>query len=70
MTDLIRAIDCDMEVDFIQAASYSGTSSTGSVKMVKDMNIDPAGRHILLVEDIGNPHALSTGHLLSTPDLL
>jgi len=53
LTDLVRAMQCDLEVDFIHVSSYgAGTSSSGNVRMIKDMAVNPAGRHIILVEDI------------------
>ncbi len=52
-TDLCREMDCLMDMDFIAASSYfKGTKSTGTVRLVKDSNIDMAGRHVVIVEDI------------------
>jgi hypoxanthine phosphoribosyltransferase len=39
-------------MDFMAVSSYSGTSSTGAVKINKDLNQDIADRHLILVEDI------------------
>jgi hypoxanthine phosphoribosyltransferase len=39
-------------MDFMSVSSYSGTSSTGAVKINKDLNQDIEGRHLILVEDI------------------
>ena len=52
MADLVRDIPVSCSVDFMAVSSYSGTSSTGAVKINKDLNADINGRHIILVEDI------------------
>lgn len=53
MSDLVREINIDVEVDFMRIASYgNATSSSGTVRMIKDINCDITGRHILVVEDI------------------
>ncbi|UPY79500.1 hypoxanthine phosphoribosyltransferase [Leptospira weilii] len=51
-TDLTRAISFSVEIDFIQARSYSGTSSTGNIDLLKDIDTDLSNRHVILVEDI------------------
>ena len=51
--DLARAIDLPLQMDFMSVSSYgSGTTSSGVVKIIKDLDADVTGRHILLVEDI------------------
>ena len=51
--DLIRAIDLPVEVDFITASSYyTGMTSTGAVKITKDLETSLGGRHALIIEDI------------------
>lgn len=51
--ELIKHIDCDMEMDFMDVSSYHGTtSSSGTIKILKDLSIDIANRHILIVDDI------------------
>ncbi len=51
--DLVREINLDLELDFISASSYgSGTSSSGEVKMIKDLSEPIAGKNVLIVEDI------------------
>ncbi len=51
--DLARAIDIPLEVDFMAVSSYgASTRSSGVVRIVKDLDIDLAGRHVILVEDI------------------
>ena len=53
MADLVRAIPIPVEIDFMAVSSYgSATRSSGIVRIVKDLDLDLAGRHVLLVEDI------------------
>ncbi len=53
MADLVRCVDLKSSVDFMAVSSYgSGTKSSGAVKIMKDLNEDIAGRHIVIVEDI------------------
>lgn len=42
----------NIELDFVEVKSYCGTSSTGKVKMVKDVTIEIKDKHLVLVEDI------------------
>lgn len=53
MADLVRSLDIDCTIDFMIVSSYGTKSkSTGAVKILKDLDIDIEGKHILLVEDI------------------
>lgn len=53
MVDLARSIDLPVAIDYIAIASYgASTESSGVVRMIKDLETDIAGRHILIVEDI------------------
>ena len=52
MADLMRNVDVDCTMDFMAVSSYSGVSSTGAVKINKDLSQDIHDRHIILVEDI------------------
>ena len=53
MMDIIREMDCHLEIDFMDVSSYHGTTaSSGEVKILKDLDSSVKGRHILLVEDI------------------
>ncbi|MBR3148780.1 MAG: hypoxanthine phosphoribosyltransferase [Eubacterium sp.] len=53
MTDLTRNIDLPLKIDFLAVSSYgSGTRSSGSVKIIKDIDIDLEGYDVLLIEDI------------------
>ena len=51
--DLVRAISTPLEIDFIRVASYGdGTSSSGQIKLFKDLELSVTGKNVLLVEDI------------------
>ena len=53
MSDLARAINLPVEFDFMAVSSYgSATKTSGVVRIVKDLDLDLSGRHVLLVEDI------------------
>lgn len=52
MADLMRYVTINCSMDFMSVSSYSGTTSTGAVKINKDLSEDIEGRHIILVEDI------------------
>lgn len=53
MADLMREIKTHCKIDFMAVSSYgSGTSTTGSVKIIKDLTIDLSGYDLLIVEDI------------------
>ena len=52
MADLLRHVDATCTMDFMAVSSYSGTKTTGAVKINKDLQHDIKGRHVTLVEDI------------------
>lgn len=52
MADLLRALSFDCEMDFIKLSSYRGDSSSGTVRLLKDISADITGRHVVVVEDI------------------
>lgn len=53
MSDLARAIDLPVEMDWMAVSSYgSGTKSSGVVRILKDLGTDITDRHVLIVEDI------------------
>lgn len=52
MGDLVRHIDLPLEMEYLYARSYTGTRSTGIVKVEKIPNIDLRDKNLLLVEDI------------------
>ena len=53
MADLSRAMQLATQVDWMAVSSYgSGTVSSGVVRILKDLDADVLGRHVLIVEDI------------------
>jgi hypoxanthine phosphoribosyltransferase len=61
MADLARALNKHVEMDWMAVSSYgSGTKSSGVVRILKDLDADVAGRHVLIVDEI-----IDTGLTLS-----
>lgn len=61
MADLSRALNKHVEMDWMAVSSYgSGTKSSGVVRILKDLDADIAGRHVLIVDEI-----IDTGLTLS-----
>ncbi|MBQ1325564.1 MAG: hypoxanthine phosphoribosyltransferase [Solobacterium sp.] len=52
LAELIKHIDLDIQYDFMDVTSYSGTDSTGEIKILKDLDTPIRGLDVLLVEDI------------------
>ncbi|KQC11400.1 MAG: hypoxanthine phosphoribosyltransferase [Candidatus Cloacimonas sp. SDB] len=53
MSDLIKQIDTPLEIDFMSVSSYGrNSSSSGIVKIRKDIDVDIQNRHVIIVEDI------------------
>ncbi len=53
MADLSRRLAFDLEMEFMAVSSYGrSTDSSGVVRILKDLDIDIEGRHVLIVEDI------------------
>jgi hypoxanthine phosphoribosyltransferase len=53
MADLARALHLPVAMDWMAVSSYgSGTKSSGVVRILKDLDADIMGRHVLIVEDI------------------
>lgn len=53
MSDLARAINVPVAIDFMAVTSYgASTTSSGVVRILKDLDEEVAGRHVLVVEDI------------------
>src|SRR3954454_1296996 len=84
MADLVRAMSERVTMDFMAVSSYGkGTTSTGQVRVLKDLDSNVEGRHVILVEDIVDtgltlhylqdllkaraPKSLKTACLLSKP---
>jgi hypoxanthine phosphoribosyltransferase len=84
MADLVRAMSERVTMDFMAVSSYGkGTTSSGQVRVLKDLDSNVEGRHIILVEDIVDtgltlhylqdllkaraPKSLRTACLLSKP---
>jgi hypoxanthine phosphoribosyltransferase len=87
MSDLARALERPTRMEFMAVSSYgSGTQSSGVVRILKDLDSDIAGQHVLIVEDIidsgltlswllknlkaRNPATISIVTLLRKPDAL
>lgn len=84
LADLVRKMEGAVSIDFMALSSYgSGTSSSGEVRLIKDLDYGLEGRHVIIVEDIvdtgltlhylqeilraRNPKSLRTACLLSKP---
>jgi len=53
LSDLARAVTGDVSLDFMAVSSYAkGTTSSGEVRLLKDLDTPLDGRHVLIVEDI------------------
>src|SRR6202008_4100193 len=53
LSDLLRAIDTRVSIEFMAISSYgSSTRTSGEVRIMKDLDVAIEGRHILVVEDI------------------
>ncbi len=53
MADLARGLHAAAEMDWMAVSSYgSGTKSSGVVRILKDLDRDIGGRHVLIVEDV------------------
>ena len=61
LSDLMRHLELQCEIDFMEVSSYgTDTTSSGVVRILKDLEEDITGRHVLIVEDI-----IDTGLTLS-----
>jgi hypoxanthine phosphoribosyltransferase len=61
LSDLMRHLELPCEIDFMEVSSYGAdTTSSGVVRILKDLEEDITGRHVLIVEDI-----IDTGLTLS-----
>lgn len=52
MAEIIKYIDLDIQIDFMDVSSYQGTKSVGDIRIDKDLDCSVQGLSILLVEDI------------------
>jgi hypoxanthine phosphoribosyltransferase len=53
MSDLVRHMDGNVSLDFMAVSSYAkGTTTSGEVRLLKDLDTTLDGRHVLIVEDI------------------
>ena len=53
MADLVRAMDCNLEIDFMDVSSYGNEfESSGEVRILKDLGQSVKNRHVIIVEDI------------------
>ncbi len=52
ISDLMRKMTIDCEMDFIKMSSYAGKESVGTVTLLKDISANITGRHVIIVEDI------------------
>ena len=68
-SDMIRATPIQCQIDFMAVSSYGGgTSTSGKVKMLKDVSVDLRGRHVVILEDIldsGNTLAFLKDYMLA-----
>jgi hypoxanthine phosphoribosyltransferase len=84
LSDLVRHMSGKVSLDFMAVSSYAkGTTTSGEVRMMKDLDFGLEGRHVIIVEDIvdsgltlnylheilraRNPKSLRTACLLSKP---
>jgi hypoxanthine phosphoribosyltransferase len=84
LSDLVRHMSGKVSLDFMAVSSYAkGTTTSGEVRMMKDLDFGLEGRHVIIVEDIvdsgltlnylheilraRNPRSLRTACLLSKP---
>jgi len=66
--DMVRNIDIPCQIDFMNIASYSGTTSTGRTEIRKDVSVNIEGRHVVILEDIfdtGTSLTFTVNHLLN-----
>lgn len=50
--DLIKRLSVSAEIDYINVSSYHGTSSSGEVRLIRDISIDIENKDVLILEDI------------------
>merc|ERR1719433_552339 len=60
LSDLSKRINLPVIMDVMNVRSYSGTNTTGTIKLIKDLDVDPTNKHVLICEDL-----IDTGATLS-----
>ena len=66
--DVVKQVSVPCQIDFMWVSSYSGTSSTGTMTVKRDISTDIKGRHVVILEDIfdtGNSLEYTYKHLLA-----
>lgn len=61
LAELMKHIDLDIQIDFMDVSSYAGAHSTGEIKILKDLETPVFGKDVLIIEDI-----VDTGKTLKT----
>lgn len=61
LAELMKHIDLDIQIDFMDVSSYAGTHSTGEIQILKDLETPVSGKDVLIIEDI-----VDTGKTLKT----
>ncbi|MED5256964.1 MAG: hypoxanthine phosphoribosyltransferase [Candidatus Neomarinimicrobiota bacterium] len=85
ISDLVRNLNINCEIDFIKVSSYKGQDTTGTVRLLKDISADITNRDVVIVEDIidsgltieflvkrlkgASPKSISIVTLLLKPDI-
>jgi hypoxanthine phosphoribosyltransferase len=59
LSELSKVINLPMKVDTMNIKSYNSTNSSGTIKLLKDLDLDPSGSHVLICEDL-----IGTGNTL------
>lgn len=83
LSDLVRQMEGQVSLDFMALSSYAGTTRSGEVRLLKDLDTTLEGKHVVIVEDIVDtgltltylqdilrargPKSLRTACLLSKP---
>lgn len=53
LNELLKNLDCNYKLDYIEASSYKGgTKTTGKIDVIKDISINIKNKNILIIEDI------------------
>ena len=60
MVDLLKQVEAEVEIDFLQTSSYRGGTRPGEVRIARDLEISISDRDVLLIEDI-----VDTGYTLN-----